>query len=92
MIGLIVALVVIGMLLVIVIALLITSIIVKEWKPVIFASIVMIMFIIIEIAIISDIQNVQPKPTAIDVYRDLTELEITSINGILQDTVVIFKK
>ena len=31
-------------------------------------------------------------PTAIDVYRGNTTLEITSINGVSTDTVVIFKK
>ena len=30
-------------------------------------------------------------PTALDVYRGNTELEITSVNGIPTDTVVIFK-
>lgn len=32
------------------------------------------------------------KPTAIDVYRGKTELQITSVNGIPTDTVVVFKK
>lgn len=31
------------------------------------------------------------EPTALDVYRGKTTLEITSINGIPQDTVVVFK-
>lgn len=30
-------------------------------------------------------------PTALDVYRGNTELEITSVNGIPTDTVVVFK-
>lgn len=30
-------------------------------------------------------------PKAIDVYRDKTELEITSVNGVPQDTVVVWK-
>lgn len=34
---------------------------------------------------------VEPKPTALDVYRGNTELEITSVNGIPTDTVVVFK-
>lgn len=34
----------------------------------------------------------EPEPTAIDVYRDNTELEITSVNGVPTDTVVVFKK
>lgn len=33
-----------------------------------------------------------PRPSAIDVYRGNTELEITSVNGIPTDTVVIFKR
>ena len=32
------------------------------------------------------------NPRAIDVYRGKTELEITSINGVPQDTVVVWKK
>lgn len=30
-------------------------------------------------------------PTALDVYRGNTELEITSVNGVPTDTVVVFK-
>ncbi len=33
----------------------------------------------------------EPKPTALDVYRGNTELEITSVNGVPTDTVVVFK-
>lgn len=33
----------------------------------------------------------KPNPQAIDVYRNKTELEITSINGVPQDTVVVWK-
>lgn len=44
-------------------------------------------------AIIIAIANIQePKPTALDVYRDNTELKITSVNGIPTDTIVVFKK
>ena len=32
------------------------------------------------------------QPTALDVYRGNTTLEITSVNGVPTDTVVIFKK
>ena len=32
-----------------------------------------------------------PKPEAIDVYRNKTELEITSVNGVPRDTVVVWK-
>lgn len=34
---------------------------------------------------------VEPLPTAIDVYRNKTELEITSVNGVPTDTVVVWK-
>lgn len=34
---------------------------------------------------------VDDEPTALDVYRDKTELKITSINGIPSDTIVVFK-
>ena len=51
------------------------------------------MFIIIlsiaEILMIFDTK--EPKPKAIDVYRNKTELEITSVNGVPRDTVVVWK-
>ena len=47
--------------------------------------------IIIETALVADIMH-GPRPSAIDVYRGNTELEITSVNGIPTDTVVVFKK
>lgn len=34
---------------------------------------------------------IEPKPTALDVYRGNTELKVTSVNGIPTDTVVVFK-
>ena len=34
----------------------------------------------------------EPKPSAIDVYRGNTELEITSVNGTPIDTVIVFKE
>ena len=46
---------------------------------------------IIEVYLLSNIIG-KPTPSALDVYRGNTELEITSINGISTDTVVIFKK
>ena len=52
------------------------------------------MFIVIlavaEIIMIYNISK-EPKPNAIDVYRNKTELEITSVNGVPQDTVVVWK-
>lgn len=46
---------------------------------------------LIEVCLISIITE-KPKPSAIDVYRGNTELEITYVNGIPTDTVVVFKK
>ena len=34
---------------------------------------------------------INPKPTALDVYRGNTELQITSVNGMPTDSVVVFK-
>lgn len=45
---------------------------------------------IAEILIIYSISK-EPKPKAIDVYRNKTELEITSVNGVPRDTVVVWK-
>ena len=33
----------------------------------------------------------KPKPSALDVYRGNTELEITSVNGVPTDSVVVYK-
>lgn len=46
--------------------------------------------VVIEICLVSEIIE-KPTPSALDVYRGNTELEITSINGIPTDTVVVFK-
>lgn len=57
----------------------------------VFIGVVIMTLVIIEICIISNIIEKQ-KPSALDVYRGNTELEVTSINGMLIDTVVVFKK
>ena len=57
----------------------------------IFIGVVITIFIIIEICLVSRIIE-KPKPSALDVYRGNTELEIKSVNGIPIDTVVIFKE
>ena len=44
----------------------------------------------IEFCLLADIIG-EPKPSAIDVYRGNTELEITSVNGTPIDSVVVFK-
>ena len=52
------------------------------------------MFIVIlavaEIIMIYNVSD-EPEPKAIDVYRNKTELEITSVNGVPRDTVVVWK-
>ena len=45
----------------------------------------------IEMYLLADIIG-EPKPSAIDVYRGNTELEITSVNGTPIDSVVVFKE
>ena len=44
------------------------------------------------IGIIITTWDLSKTPTAMDVYRGKTELEITSINGVPQDTIVVWKK
>lgn len=46
--------------------------------------------ITIEVYLLSNIIG-KPTPSAIDVYRGNTELEITSVNGTPIDSVVVFK-
>ena len=45
----------------------------------------------IEVYLLADIMG-KHKPSALDVYRGHTELEITSVNGVPADTVVVFKE
>ena len=45
----------------------------------------------IEVYLLADIIG-DTKPSAIDVYRGNTELEITSVNGVPTDSVVVFKE
>lgn len=56
----------------------------------IFLGIVIGVFLVIEMGIINDMLEEQ-IPTALDVYRGDTELEITSVNGVPTDTIVVFK-
>ena len=49
------------------------------------------MLMTIELYLLADIID-EPKPSAIDVYRGNTELEITSVNGVPTDSVVVFKE
>ena len=57
----------------------------------VFMGAVTIMLMIIEICLIEIITEKQ-TPSAIDVYRGNTELEITSVNGVPTDSVVVFKE
>ena len=50
---------------------------------------VVAILMVIEAILIADI--IEQKPSAIDVYRGHTELEITSVNGTPIDSVVVFK-
>ena len=47
--------------------------------------------IVAEVSLLSYIIE-KPTPSALDVYRGNTELEITSVNGTPIDTVVVFKE
>ena len=57
----------------------------------VFIGIIIAMLMVIEICLVYMIIE-KPTPSAIDVYRGNTELEITSVNGTPIDTVVVFKK
>ena len=54
-------------------------------------GVVITMSVVLELCLISNIIE-KPTPSALDVYRGNTELEITSVNGIPTDTIVVFKK
>ena len=54
-------------------------------------GIIIAILMVIEICLVSMIVE-KPTPSALDVYRGNTELEITSVNGTPIDTVVVFKK
>ena len=54
-------------------------------------GVVITMSVVLELCLISNIIE-KPTPSALDVYHGNTELEITSVNGIPTDTIVVFKK
>ena len=56
----------------------------------VFIGAVTMILMVIEICLVSIITE-KPTPSALDVYRGNTELEITSVNGTPIDTVVVFK-
>ena len=53
--------------------------------------IIIMILIIFEVNLLSNIIG-KPTPSALDVYRGNTELEITYVNETPIDTVVVFKK
>ena len=57
----------------------------------VFIGAVIMILIVIEICLVEIIKEKQ-TPSAIDVYRGNTELEITSVNGVPTDSVVVFKE
>ena len=56
----------------------------------IFIGVVITIFMVIEVCLVSIIME-KPKPSALDVYRSNTKLEITSINGVPIDSTVVWK-
>lgn len=56
-----------------------------------FVGINITILIFIEAVLVVDIISI-PKQSSLDAYRGNTELEITPVNGIPIDTVVVFKK
>lgn len=56
-----------------------------------FVGVIIMLLMVIEVYLLSNIIG-KPKPSAIDVYRGNTKLEITSVNGVPTDTVVVFKE
>ena len=56
-----------------------------------FMGAVITILFVIEICLVHEIIE-KPKPSALDVYRGNTELEITFVNGTPIDTVVVFQK
>ena len=56
----------------------------------VFIGAVIMILMVIEICLVTIITE-KPTPSALDVYRGNTELEITSVNGTPVDTVVVFK-
>lgn len=55
-----------------------------------FIASLLTILIIIEVCLLNIIKE-KTTPSALDVYRGNTELEITSVNGTPIDTVVVFK-
>lgn len=56
-----------------------------------FIGVIIMLLMVIEAYLLSNITG-KKTPSAIDVYRGNTELEITSVNGTPSDSVVVFKE
>ena len=54
-------------------------------------GVIIMILIVFEVNLLSNIIG-KPTPSALDVYRGNTELEITSMKGTAIDTIVVFKK
>ena len=63
----------------------------KDYDIGVFIGVTITLLVAFEITLVVNIFG-KPKPSVLDVYRGKTELEITSVNGIPIDTVVVFKK
>ena len=57
----------------------------------VFVGIILAIVTVFEVIVVTDIIE-KPTPSALDVYRGNTELEITSANGTPIDSVVVFKE
>ena len=57
----------------------------------VFMGIAITILFVMEICLVHEIIE-KPKPSALDVYRGNTELEITSVNGVPTDSVAVFKE
>ena len=57
----------------------------------VFIGAVIMTLMVIELCLVEIITE-KPTPSALDVYRGNTELEITSVNGVPTDSVVVFKE
>ena len=62
----------------------------ESFEDGLFIASLLIILIIIEVCLLNNIKE-KTTPSALDVYRGNTELEITSVNGTPIDTVVVFK-
>lgn len=86
-----IAAVIISVMLVVLMIVLIYNIYEENLFCIIFVGLCITMCVIALIFVTSEIDDISSEPTALDVYRGLSELEIMSVNGVPQDTVVVFK-